>query len=132
MLTRRRRQAVAVALACASAAASLLAAGLTLDIQWMCFAGGALYLILYVAWCNGHGALFSRESRPLDGEGCLRLKRLADEDDRVMEFIRAINEQGRAFVWADLWVVNTWVRGLYQDEQVAACKALNRIGVSVA
>ena len=69
------------------------------------------------------------ESRPLSGQGCIRMKALAGQHKEVRGFLGAIHAMEREVVWADLWQVNGWLRArkdcAHRAEELAACKAVN-------
>lgn len=108
--------------------AVLLALGAVLDNRFLLLTALATMLLVFLPWDYGNGPFVRQESRPLDGEGCMRLKELSDLYPEVRDFVRSVNAQGRPVVWGDLWVVNTWMHEQRLARQRTACQAINGIG----
>ncbi|MBW8757032.1 MAG: hypothetical protein JF586_05415 [Burkholderiales bacterium] len=131
-LDARLRSSQTVAIAAGIVGLGFLSAGLFVDLVWLSFAGGIILIVLYMARCNGLSPAFSGESKPLAGECCERLREIALEHEPVMNFVRAINRQGRPVAWADLWQVNDWLCHQEVLKHMRACRFVNEVDSAVA
>ncbi len=84
----------------------------------------SIFLIIFLI---AEGVDAFKLTKPLSGEGCLRLQQLADSHPEIAGLVVHVRKSGRQVSWGDLWRANAWLYEQGLAEQERARKSLNGV-----